>query len=95
MGERLEICQRQSGVDCRGCKVAVDVAMNVFSKPTSPVVESILEVTNERCPEGTKFLLHGDLKDLGLADQKVIQLRPVNGESSENRETIGAAAAGL
>lgn len=95
MTERLENCQRQTGMDCRGCFVAVDVATNVLVKPESSVVESILEVTDERCPEGTQFLLHGDLRELAGMGEKIIQLRSVNGEPKTNREVFAAEAAGL
>lgn len=37
--ERKENCQRQSGMDCRGCDVAVDIAKNVLSNPGESVVK--------------------------------------------------------
>lgn len=93
--ERLENCQRQSGMDCRGCNVAVDIARNVMSNPSEPVVESISEIALEFCPEGTKFLLHGDLKELIGVEENVIHLRTVNGKSSTNTEIFAAAEAAL
>ena len=93
--ERKENCQRQNGMDCRGCEVAVEVARNVLSNPKEPVVESITEVAFVRCPVDTKFLLHGDFRDLLVDDAKVIQLRRKNGQSKTNSEISGAEAAGL
>ena len=87
MGERRENCQRQSGMDCRGCGVAVEIAENVLSKPGKPVVSSIEEIALTRCPEGAKFLLGGNLTELVDGKAKVIQLR-TNGESSANQGVL-------
>ncbi len=93
--ERKENCQRQSGMDCRGCDVAVDIAKNVLSNPGESVVKLILEVAAESCPVDTKFLLHGDFAELMEVEKKVIQLRTINGEPSTNTETFASVAAGL
>ncbi len=93
--ERLENCQRQSGMDCRGCDVAVDIARNVLSNPSESVVKSINEVALETCPIGTKFLLVGDFAELIEVEEKVIQLRTINGKPKTNTEISGAEAAGL
>ena len=93
--ERLENCQRQSGMDCRNCNVAADIARNVLSKPSESVVKSINEVALETCPIGTKFLLVGDFAELIEIEEKVIQLKTINGEFNTNTETSAAEAAGL
>lgn len=95
MRERKENCQRQSGMDCRGCDVAVDIARNVLSKPGESVVSSIEEISLDVCPVGTKFLLNGELGELIGGAEKVIQLRIKDGEPSTNREVLAAAEVAL
>ncbi len=95
MDERKANCQRQSGMDCRRCDVAVDIARNVLSKPKESVVASIEEISLKRCPEGTKFLLNGELRELIGGVEKVIQLRIVDGESNTNQGISQTAAAAV
>lgn len=84
----MEHCRRQQGFDCKGCEVAQEVAENVISKPQSPVVESILEVTGSRCPEGTRFYFSGDMKDLLPVRDKIIELTNNNGQLGRNSEIL-------
>jgi len=93
--ERKERCQNQEGMDCRGCEVAVEVAQNVVSHPRDSVVGSMTEVTSRLCPEGTKFKLYGDLRELLAGGEKVIQLGNVDGRPKADRELPGAAEAAL
>lgn len=95
MGERKENCQRQSGMDCRGCAVAVDIARNVLSEPGEPVVQAIREIALDNCPEGTKFLLNGDLRELIGVEGKVIELEVEDGRPSADRKILGGAEAAL
>lgn len=95
MAERIIDCQNKGNQACNGCEVTVEVARNVMSRMKAPVVESILQVTTKRCPTGTKFQFNGDLGSLVDNDDKIIQLRPINGELITNTEISGSAAAGL
>lgn len=96
MTERLDSCIRQSGMDCSsGCEVVREIAINVQSRSNQPMRDSILEVTNKRCPEGTKFHYTGNILELVEGTEKIIQLRPTNGQLSANREASEGSAAGL
>lgn len=95
MRERKESCQRQIGMDCRGCEVAVNIARNVLAKPGESVVASIEEIALNNCPEGTKFILRGDFRELIGEEVKVIQLRIQNGKPKTDREVPAAAEAAV